>query len=135
MIEMLTHWMSPRQFLGFVHRTAYATLVSLLVWIGATIPIGPTNSTHPGVLAVMVADLPIAVATQVLPCKEFAIDLWFSVHYPEGCPPPQIDDVGELLLNHLRVGIPAYVFVLYIPNMLLGAVRWWRRRSGTASLQ
>lgn len=122
---MHDRWPSRRQLIGLCHRIAYATLMSVLIWIGATIPIGPVKGSDPLLVAVTAADLPIALATQALPCTEFAIDLWFTVH----CPPPQEESVPRLFVNHLRVGIPVYVLLFYLPAIVRAALR---RRGGTS---
>ena len=118
-----------RQLINLVHRIAYAALISALVWILARLPM-QLNPYGPGALLLLALDWPIAVATQPLPCKEFAIDLWFTVEGGEGCP----SGIGyqvpawEMFVNHMRVGIPVYVFLFYVPNILIGSVRWWRGR-------
>ena len=125
--------LSRKQLFGLSHRIAYAALISALVWILAQLPM-QVNPYGLDARLLFALDWPIAVATQPLPCKEFAIDLWFTGQGGEPCPTGIGYQVParDMFFNHMRVGIPVYVFLFYLPNILLGAVRWWRRRRGAA---
>ncbi len=116
--------------LGLSHRIAYAALISALVWILALMPRQPVEPYSFEALLALAFDLPIAVATQPLPCKEFALDLWFSVEGGEGCPQGFANQVSarERFFNHMRVGIPVYMLLFYLPNVFLYLIRWGRRR-------
>ena len=127
--------LSRKGLFGLVHRIAYAALISALVWILALLPRQPVKPYSFDAILALAFDWPIAVATQPLPCKEFALDLWFTVEGGEGCPQGFANNVPgrEMFFNHMRVGIPVYVFLFYIPNLLLGVIRWWRRRPVSVS--
>ncbi len=109
----------------FSHRLAYASLISTLTWIFALhLPHGgyPWSAS---LKAVRLMNFPVAVATQLLPCDEFAIDLWFSGRAGEGCP-AQIS-LKEFFFNHMRLGIPVYVVIFYLPNIYFASRRLLRR--------
>ena len=114
-----------RRLLSACHRFAYAALVSALVWIFAQLPM-QMNPPELGARILLVLDWPIAVATQVLPCREFAVDLWYAGAAPDGCPQGFANQVStrEWFFNHMRVGIPVYLFLFYVPDLLA----WLRRR-------
>ena len=114
---------------GFSHRFAYAALISAIVWIGYQLPLpeGTYPPTKWGVRNSIVRwfDLPIALTTQVLPCDDFAIDLWFEFRCP--------NDTGLtqwFLVNHMRVGIPTYMLIFYLPVIYRAGRGWWLRRRG-----
>ena len=74
-------------FGGFSHRFAYAALISALVWIFTAEPFpAQLYPLGAGQQLLRWFDFPIALATQVLPCDDFAIDLWFTGQGGEGCP-------------------------------------------------
>lgn len=104
--------------LGLLHRIAYAALVSCVVWIATwDYPAaGELTVTSFHRVAIWL-DLPIALATQVVPCDEFAVDLWFTVQGGEPCPINATP--REQLLNHMRLGIPVYALIFYLPNLAL----------------
>lgn len=118
--------------LGFCHRFAYAALVSAIVWIFVFLPL-PEGTSYPGGMILHVVrwlDLPIAAATQIMPCDEFAIDLWFSVRGGGGCPEP-IGDLRRYFFNHMRIGISVYLFIFYFPNIYRAGSNWCRQRRRT----
>jgi hypothetical protein len=114
---------------GFCHRCAYGVVLSLLVWVFTLhlpLPEGPTARAVTTV-TMKALDLPVALATQLMPCDEFAIDIWFSVRGGGGCPQP----LGNLLgyfWNHMRVAVPTYVLIFYIPAGLAVVYRRILRR-------
>jgi len=118
--------------LGFCHRLAYAALISSLVWIFAFLPLseGTYPPTRWGIRLTIARwlDLPIAVATQIVPCHESAIDLWFRIR----CPEP-IDGLERYFFNHMRIGILAYVLLFYFPAIFLACRRWWHHRRRASS--
>ena len=122
--------LSKQHFIGLAHRVAYAALISALVW---ALVLSPSDAMladpyGPSTWLVRLVDLPIAVATQALPCDEFALDLWFTIRGERACPGvPE----REAFFQHMRVGIPVYVFLFYVPNILIGAARWWRGRASS----
>lgn len=118
-----------KRLIGLCHRVAYAALVSAIVWIFVDLPLpeGSYPPTRWGVSLTIARwlDLPIAVATQPLPCSESAIDLWFRIR----CPEP-IGDLWRYFFHHMRVGIPAYVLLFYLPSIYRLSRSWWRQRRG-----
>ena len=70
-----------KSLIGLTHRIAYAALISALVWIFAGLPAQPVKPHSFDALLALVFDWPIAVATQALPCAEFAV---CSVVYRRG---------------------------------------------------
>ena len=120
---------NSRHLVGFCHRVAYAALATCVVWIFALhLPV--PEGGYPWGLSVRIVkwlDLPIAVATQVLPCDQYAVDLWFSVRGGGGCPEP-IGDLRRYFFNHMRVGVPVYVLLFYLPNVYCAVRRRWLQR-------
>jgi len=113
---------------GFSHRFAYAALISAFVWIFATQPFpGQVYPLGFGAQLIRWLDLPIATATQVLSCDDFAIDLWFTVEGGEPCP-VNSGGLARYFVNHMRVGIPAYLLVFYLPVIFRASRAWWVRR-------
>jgi len=114
--------------LSFCHRVAYATLISALVWIFANLPM-PEGVSHSEDWLLQIAswlDYPIAAASQIMPCDENALDMWFRVRCPElgyGT-----FSLREYLFNHMRIGIPVYLLILYLPSIYHYGRGWWRRR-------
>ncbi len=111
--------------LGFCHRVAYAALISAIVWVFVFLAL-PEGTSYPGdmtMLFVRWLDLPIAVATQIMPCDKFALDLWFRVR----CPEP-FGEYRRYFYNHMLIGIPAYLFLFYLPNIYRAGRNWWRQR-------
>ena len=119
----------------FCHRVTYAALLSAIVWIYINLPLAegaapPSHWTLGGEL-VRLIDLPIVIATQALPCSETAVDLWFVRYH---CPHEW--DARHYLFSHMRVGIPVYVVLFYLPNVYMyGRRRWQRRRSGVVTAE
>jgi len=114
--------------IGFSHRLAYAALISALVWIFLFLPL-PDDAYPPTRWGINLTiarwlDLPIAIATQIVPCRESAIDLWFRVR----CPDP-IEGLQRYFFNHMRIGIPIYVLIFYLPSMFRRGRNWWRQQS------
>jgi hypothetical protein len=68
-------------------------------------------------------DLPIALSTQLLPCNEFAIDVWFTVRCPN-----ESGGLARFFWNHMRVGVPTYMLIFYLPASYRAGHGWWRRR-------
>jgi len=111
--------------LGFFHRIVYAALVSLVVWISVLLPI-PDDINYSEDIRYRVVrwlDLPIAIATQLMPCDDSALDLWFRTW----CLFPEVG-LEEYLFYHMRIGVPAYVMLFYIPTLFCAGCSWWRRR-------
>ena len=127
----MTTWKA--HLFGFSHRFAYATLFSAMIWIGAFLPLpeGTYPPTKVGIRNTVLIwfDLPIAVTTQILPCDEFAIDLWFTVKGGELCP-GNGGTRTEFFVNHMRVGISTYMLIFYLPSIFRAGRGWWLRRRG-----
>ncbi len=106
---------------GFSHRVVYAGFISAIVLIFTFLPL-PEGVTYPGdntILVVRWLDLPIAIAARLLPCGHSAIDLWFRYW----CLEP-IDDLRRFFYNHMRVGIPTYVLLFYLPSIYRAGRNW-----------
>lgn len=117
---------TKKSLLGICHRVAYAALISAIVWISVDLPL-PDDSYPPTRWGISLTitrwlDLPIALATQLLPCSESGIDLWFRIRCPEPI------EYRRYFFNHMRVGIPAYVLLFYLPIICRRVCCWWRRR-------
>ena len=119
------------RILGFCHRFSYAALFSAMIWIGAHLPLpeGTYPPTKVGIRNTVLIwfDLPIAVSTQILPCDDFAIDLWFTGQGGEPCP-FNVSGQTEFFVNHMRVGIPTYMLIFYLPTIFRAGRGWWKRR-------
>ncbi len=103
-----------------------------MVWIFLFLPL-PEGTVYPEGMDIQVVrwlDLPIAVATQLVPCDEFAVDMWFRVR----CPEP-IGDLRRYFFNHMRIGIPVYLLLFYLPNIYRTGHNWWRRRRAGSQAQ
>jgi hypothetical protein len=112
--------MEPRKrlILGAFHRLAYATAISVIVFLVAVQPL--ELSLHGATFwTIRILDLPIATAGQLLPCNERGVDLWFRAEPGySGCPH---NPGPEFFGNHMRIGIPAYLLLFYLPSLLLAA--------------
>jgi len=92
----------------------------------------PEAVSYPGdwiLKVVQWLDYPIAVASQIMPCQENALDLWFRVRCPEfgyG-----VGDLREYFFNHMRVGMPVYILIFYLPCIYRCGRRWLRLRHST----
>ena len=110
---------------SFSHRFAYAALISALVWVFFRLPLpeGTYPPTKWGVRNSVMRwlDLPIALTTQGLPCNEFAVDVWFTVHCPHDS-----GGLARFFWNHMQVGVPTYMLIFYLPTAFRAARGWWR---------
>lgn len=116
--------------LGLSHRVAYATAIAGAVWLFYSISFGGPLGNSSRVL-LKLADLPIATASQLLPCNARGVDLWYRVGPGESAC-PHYTTASESLGSHMRVGVAAYVLVFYLPNLFLAARRRWRGRRAAA---
>lgn len=115
---------------GALHRLAYATAISAIVWL---VSAQPLNVSLKGLTSwtIRILDLPIATASQLLPCDERGLDLWYRVAPGySSCPH---NPGPEFFGNHMRIGVPAYLALFYLPNLLLAARRRWRRSKATVA--
>lgn len=108
---------------GFCNRVAYATLVSMWVWLGATMP--SLWSIAPLRLLTYVLDLPVALVGLILPVSLRFIDMFFSRGIQEWA----FLDAPQALFLHLRLSVPVYVSLFYILAFLS---RVLRRRTPSA---
>ena len=103
---------------GFFNRLAYATAIALGGLLLAVMPAG-LRIDPTGVLTKLL-NLPVAAVGLILPDGWKSIDLWFgtnALHYSH---------FSEVLVRHLRLAIPVYVLLFYIPT--LGRAVWQRLR-------
>jgi hypothetical protein len=108
-----------RWLLGFIHRVAYATLISFVVWFlwtarFDTLPLG--RDLQLGIVKVL--DFPVAMLSERMPLTG-----WLSID------PFTRDQMGhnepneKVLLWHLRTAVPVYVVLFYLPNLVMWIVR------------
>jgi hypothetical protein len=113
--------------LGLCHRLAYATLISLIVFLAAIWP-EPYKGHQPSQAAsviVRILDAPIALAGLLVPCPYRGVDLVTPARF--SCSPLPSPSA---LWYHLAIGIPAYLLLFYLPSFLLIGRRQWHRRRG-----
>lgn len=114
---------SGRDLLGFAHRLTYATLLALLTWLLSWLPVSTQLAGSAIVSAVLkVVNFPVALASQAMPLTWRGLDLVFAERLPHTVA------TSEFLLRHLRVAIPVYVFLFYLPNLLRSGLDGLRRR-------
>ena len=123
-----------RHAIGFLHRLAYATLCGLATWTilateASRVINGRPAPGAPQILIpiAMVLDYPIALVSRLRIPYFAGIDLFFGDGVGEFMPS------GEVLSWHLRVAIPTYILLFYVPNVCeaLGRgvrARWKRQR-------
>lgn len=107
---------------GLAHRIAYATVVSVAIWYLLLVPFSETSlprPLHDGLLKLL--DLPIAAVNTILPWQWKGIDAWSSERQPE------YGSIWKLLYVHLRIAVPVYVALFYLPNAIAWIVRRARR--------
>ena len=113
--------MKRSSVLAAAHRVAYAAALAFFVFDFAVLPIGVGGPVLGTLLAVL--NLPVAVVGLALPCDQRGLD--FPVghcHWPN----------QTLFLHHLRLAIPVYVALFYLPN-LVSLIRKRRKARGGAS--
>jgi hypothetical protein len=101
---------SRRSVIGGLHRVAYATLLGVAGWYLTVVPFGMTplpRTVH--VAALRVLDFPIAIVNSVLPWQLRGIDVFATERQPERA------NMWQLLHAHLRVSVPTYVLLFYVP--------------------
>lgn len=110
-----------RLVIGFVHRLAYATLIGFVTWFLWTARFDTLPLGHDLQLAVV-----RILAAPVVPASRLTSDTgWKAID------PFTSDVVGhnepseKLLLWHLRLAIPVYVSLFYLPSL----VRWLIHRA------
>jgi hypothetical protein len=112
-----------RHAIGFIHRVVYATLIGFITWFlwtarYDTLPLG--RDAQNAIVKVLAA--PVAFVSRLTPPAGWkALDPFTS------------DVVGhnepneKLLLWHLRLAVPTYVVIFYIPSLIRLLVRRARR--------
>ena len=109
---------------GVVHRVAYAALISFIVWFlwtarFNTLPFG--RDLQLGIVKVL--DFPVAMVSEQMPRTGWrAIDPFTSDQMGHNEPDEKV------LLWHLRLALPVYVVLFYLPNIAMWIVR--RLRNG-----
>lgn len=105
---------------GFFHRVAYAVALSLLVWDFYVLPLGLNLGIWSSVLSVLNA--PVAAVGLLIPCPERGLDAPFlQCHHEGGQSGPQF------FFSHLRLAVPVYVLLFYLPNLIRAG---WARKRG-----
>jgi hypothetical protein len=102
-----------KRLIGFINRVAYAMLVSGFVWYLTLVPFTMTplgRGAH--LVFVKVLDFPVAMVSSVLPWQLKGIDPFSSERQPERA------NMWELLHAHVRVAVPVYVTLFYVPNAI-----------------
>src|SRR4051794_20285246 len=113
-----------KSLLGFSHRVTYAALISFVVWFlwtarFDTLPFGRDLQLR----IVSVLDFPVAIVSEQMPLQG-----WRSID------PFTRDQMGhnepneKVLLWHLRLAMPVYVVLFYLPNLVLSIMRRLRTR-------
>ena len=106
---------------------AYATLISLIVFLAAVWP-EPYKGHEPSRVAtaiVRLLDAPIAFTGLLAPCPYRGIDLVTPARF--SCSPLPSPSA---IWYHLAIGVPAYMFLFYLPNLFLVVRRHRNRRRG-----
>ena len=114
-----------RRLVGLLHRMVYSLALGLLVWNLYVLPLGLNVRVVGPLLAV--ANAPVSAVGLLLPCDERGIDAPFGECHHEGG-----QGAAQFFSSHLRLAIPVYTLVSYLP--LLGALLSARvlRRGGRA---
>ena len=105
--------------IGLTLRLTVSTVISLTVWWLFVTPFDrlPLPPSAVSVI-VRVLDFPVALAGEVLPIR--GMELVFENHdtWCDFCP------IGEMFRQQMRLAIPTYLVLLYLPTLL----RWVARR-------
>ncbi len=110
----------PRRVsIGFVIRLVIAILISLLVWWLATTPFDRLPLSRNAIIAfVRILDFPVALSGELLyPIR--GMELVFNDHnsWCDFCP------AGGMFRLQMRIAIPTYFVLMYIPNIFLAVAR------------
>jgi len=105
--------------IGFTLRLITSTVISLTVWWLFTTPFDRLP-LPPSVVMVIVRilDFPVALAGEVLPIRGMELVLDDYDTWCDFCP------IGEMFRQQMRIAIPTYLLLLYLPTLL----RWVARR-------
>jgi hypothetical protein len=108
-----------RILIGFILRFLIATVISLLVWWLSTTPFDRLPLPRSVVLvAVRLLNFPVALAGELFyPIR--GMELLFEDHdtWCDFCP------IGEMFRQQIRIAIPTYLALLYIPTVMRSIVR------------
>lgn len=112
-----------RAALGFVVRLAIATAISLGTWFLAVIHFNPLHLRLEVVTALIrVVDFPVAVAGELLyPIRGFEVAFNDGGQWCDFCSP------WRFLWLQMRIAIPTYLFLLYLPSLPRPSRRTWTR--------
>ena len=108
---------------GAIHRFAYAVLLGMVTWFlytarFDTLPFGADVQ----IMLTKIVGLPVAIVSQLLPQGAWhAIDPF--AEYPFAHNEPH----ERLLLLHLRLAVPVYVALFYVPNVVGALYRRFSR--------
>jgi hypothetical protein len=105
-----------RAVLGFVHRFAYATVCAFLGFVPCILPYRDRPS--PVFAAICYTfNLPVAVVTWLGIPYLAGLDAWRGRGVGESM------SAGEMLVWHVRVAVPTYVVLFYVPTLALWVAR------------
>lgn len=105
--------------LGFTIRLMIATAISLTVWWLFTTPFDRLPLPRAAVTGIVrVLDFPVALAGELLPIR--GMEVVFDDHgtWCDFC------SIGEVFRRQMRIAIPTYLLLLYLPAVM----RWIARR-------
>jgi hypothetical protein len=104
--------------IGFTLRLITSTVISLTVWLLFTTPFDRIPLPRPAVFVIArVLDFPVALAGEVLPIR--GMELVFH-DYDTRC---AFCPIEEMFRQQMRIAIPAYLFLLYVPTLLRSVAR------------
>jgi hypothetical protein len=109
-----------RSVVGLALRFLVAVGIGMLTWFCCTHAYGSYRNIQSAVCHV--TDWPVAaVARLVFPNGDQAIDVFYGRSLCDFCSGP------EVIWRHLRLSTPLYVLLLYVPNILVWAMRRFQR--------
>lgn len=111
-----------RKVIGFFHRLAYALALALGVFSLTVLPLGlPSSNWIPWALAAV--NSPVSLVSLLVPCSERGLDFPLGDCHHEGG-----QTASEFFFSHLRLAVPVYLLIFYLPGFFVAARRWWRGR-------
>lgn len=116
--------MWKRRIVGFFHRVAYATLISFFTWLSCTFPSAFGGYDRVQTCVCYALDFPVAAFT-LLTYPVRGIDVFFHQASSAG----DFLTAPEVFWYHLRFALPVYVFLFYIPNIIVWGRRFLNQRS------
>jgi hypothetical protein len=100
-----------RRVIGFCHRVSYAALIAGATWLFAWLPSGVGGSPFFR-LVCQILNLPVAFLSLYLPASFQGLDIVLGRNLPHSLA------TGDFLWQHLRIAVPTYVFIFYLPNLI-----------------